>query len=121
MLYYVKKEIDGLNGVYQTIAKVTSIDDCLKIYQQFKGLTINFPTKLMSVDYIKQYLKTELEKGHQFSSSDVQQLARSLDYSERQMRRFIAEAKKEVQQEKVEEEPMPYLIEWLQKQEKSDS
>lgn len=113
----MKKEIEGLNGVYQTIAKVTSIEDCLKIYQQFKGLTINFPTKLMSVDYIRMYLKKELEKGHQFSSLEIQQLARATEYSERQIRRFVSEVKDELKREKIEEESLPHLIEWLDEHE----
>ncbi|RHH70141.1 MULTISPECIES: hypothetical protein [Vagococcus] len=59
------KELSSLNEVYQTIAKVTSLDDVLRLYQEFKGLTITFPTKLISADYVKPYLKKETQKGQQ--------------------------------------------------------
>lgn len=85
------REINSLNEVYQTIAKVTSLDDALQIYQQFKGLTITFPTKLINLDYVKRYLKKETQKGRQLSSRDIQKLARKFDYSERQMRRFLSD------------------------------
>lgn len=89
------KELSSLNEVYQTIAKVTSLDDALRLYQEFKGLTITFPTKLISADYVKQYLKKETQKGHQLSSRDIQQLAREVDYSERQIRRFLSDVRRE--------------------------
>lgn len=108
--------MDGLNGVYQTIAQLTSVEDCLKLYQQFKGLTITFPTKLINSDYVKDYLRKELKLGKQHSSQDIQYLARSFDYSERQIRRFISEIKTTMTDGIVEEESLPYVSQWLQKQ-----
>lgn len=112
----MKKEIEGLNGVYKTIAQLTSIEDCLKLYQQFKGLTITFPTKLIDSEYVKNYLRQDLQNGKRYSSQDIQLLARSFDYSERQMRRFLSEAKKDMESGKVEEESLPYVSQWLKKQ-----
>lgn len=112
----MEKELEGLNDVYQTIAQLTSVEDCLKIYQQFKGLTITFPTKLISSEYIKDHLYSEIKQGKKFSSKEIQNLARSFDYSERQIRRFISEVKKELDTDRVEEEGIPYVSEWLKKQ-----
>lgn len=112
----MEKELEGLNDVYQTIAQLTSVEDCLKIYQQFKGLTITFPTKLISSEYIKDHLYSEIKQGKKFSSKEIQNLARSFDYSERQIRRFISEVKKELDTYRVEEEGIPYVSEWLKKQ-----
>lgn len=111
----MEKELEGLNDVYQTIAQLTSVEDCLKIYQQFKGLTITFPTKLISSEYIKDHLYSEIKQGKKFSSKEIQNLARSFDYSERQIRRFISEVKKELDTYRVEEEGIPYVSEWLKK------
>lgn len=116
----MNKEVEGLNGVYQTIAKLTTLEDSLKIYQQFKGLTITFPTKLIDSDYVKKYLKKELLLGKQFSSEDIQYIARSFDYSERQLRRFLSEVRKEIQGNRVEEESLPYVAQWLQEQQSKD-
>ncbi|MFW7384835.1 hypothetical protein ACQUEF_13510 [Vagococcus fluvialis] len=112
----MNKEIEGLNGVYQTIAQITTLEDALVIYQQFKGLTITFPTKLIDSDYVKNYLKKELLSGKHFSSKDIQNLARSFDYSERQLRRFFSEVRKDIQIERVEEQSLPYVSKWLQEQ-----
>ena len=106
-------ELNSLNEVYQTIAKVTSLDDALRLYQQFKGLTITFPTKLISSDYVKQYLKKETQKGNQLSSRELQQLARKFDYSERQMRRFLNEVRQDYSSSRVEEEELVYITKWL--------
>lgn len=112
----MKKEMEGLNGVYQTIAQLTSVEDCLKLYQQFKGLTITFPTKLIDSEYVKDYLRKELQQGKQHSSQDIQNLSRSFDYSERQMRRFLSEARNSLEDNLLEEESLPYVSQWLQKQ-----
>lgn len=116
----MKKEIEGLNGVYQTIAQLTSVEDCLKIYQQFKGLTISFPTKLIDVDYVKTYLRKEIIQGKKYGSNDIQYLARSFDYSERQIRRFISEIKKELNDTMLKEEELPYVSQWLQRQKQNE-
>lgn len=112
----MKKEMEGLNGIYQTIAQLTSVEECLKLYQQFKGLTITFPTKLIDSDYVKDYLRKELKQGKQYSSQDIQYLSRSFDYSERQMRRFLSEARNSLEDNFMEEESLPYVSQWLQKQ-----
>lgn len=118
MEIHVKKteDIDGLNGIYKTIAQLTSIDDCLLLYQNFKGLTVSFPTKLLDSGYVKDYLRKELHQGKSFSKEEIQQLALSFDYSERQLRRFLSEAKEEVRKMARKEEPLPYVAQWIQAQ-----
>lgn len=118
--FYVTKEINSLNEVYQTIANITSIEDALKIYQQFKGLTITFPTKLINADYVKQYLRKEMQKNGRLSSREVQYLARKFDYSERQIRRFMNEVKQVDLSNHLEEEELIYITKWLEKQQSND-
>lgn len=116
MEIHVKKteDINGFNGIYKTIAQLTSVDDCLLLYQNFKGLTVSFPTKLLDSDYVKDYLRKELQQGKSFSKEEIQQLALSFDYSERQLRRFLSEAKEEVRKMAQEEEIFPRVAQWLQ-------
>ncbi|MGG5342083.1 hypothetical protein [Enterococcus sp. AZ192] len=109
----MEKEIEGLNGIYKTIAQLTSLEDCLVLYQHLKGLTINFPTKLIDGAYVKRYVEKEVHKGKVFSKEEIQQLAISFDYSERQIRRFLSEA---VNENKLEDESLPYIAQWLHSQ-----
>lgn len=106
--------MEGLNEVYQLIAQTTSVEDTLKLYQQFKGLTITFPTKLISREYIVNILKSELRCKEKLSMKEIQNCARRFDYSERQIKRFIQVAKKEMKEDsQIKEEFIPYVTEWL--------
>lgn len=110
----MKQDIEGLNEVYQLIAQVTSVEDTLKLYQQFKGLTITFPTKLINREYIVKTLKKELMYKDKLSMKEIQNYARRFDYSERQIKRFIQVAKKEMKEaSQIKEEFIPYVAEWL--------
>lgn len=113
---HVKEDIEGLNGIYKTIAQLTSIDDCLIIYQNFKGLSVTFPTKLMDVNYVRSYLRKELTNKKALTKEEVQQLAVSFDYSERQIRRFMREEKQKIQADQVKEDELPYVAQWLKNQ-----
>ena len=108
------QDINGLNGIYKAIAQLTSIDDCLLLYQNFKGLTVTFPTKLLDSDYVKDYLRQALLQGETFPKEEIQRLAIAFDYSERQIRRFLSEARKDLKEKQVEEESLPYVAQWLQ-------
>lgn len=103
----MKKDIEGLNGIYKTIAQLTSLEDSLILYRNFKGLTISFPTKLMASAYVKEYLKKEIAHGKSFSKEEIQQLAISFDYSERQIRRLLSAAK---ESEKTTKNPVHKLM-----------
>lgn len=117
---HVEKEIEGLNGIYKTIAQLTSLDDCLIIYQNFKGLSVTFPTKLIDSDYVKKHLRKELLREKVLNKEEIQQLAVSFDYSERQIRRFLHEEKRKIQNNTVEEEGLPYVARWLKNQNDSE-
>ncbi|MEG0292844.1 hypothetical protein [Enterococcus sp.] len=116
----MERKIEGLNGIYKQIAQLTSVDDCLVIYKNFKGLTINFPIKLIDSEYVKKYLERELQKGKHFSKEEIQQLAIAFDYSERQLRRFLREAKEakdanqKIKTEEINENWLPYTASWLE-------
>lgn len=112
----MENEIEGLNGIYKTIAQLTSIDDCLVIYQNFKGLSVTFPTKLINADYVRKHLRKELLREKVLKKEEIQKLAVSFDYSERQIRRFLHDEKVKIQNDVVEEEELPYVARWLKDQ-----
>lgn len=115
-MWYVKKEVEGLNDLYETIARITSIEDCLALYQQFKGLAVTFPTKLISSSYVKQTIQKELQKQSSLSKKEIQRLAIQFDYSERQIRRFLKEVQGKEETTRIEEQTLPYVAQWLQEQ-----
>ncbi|HIY58714.1 MAG TPA: hypothetical protein H9829_11095 [Candidatus Tetragenococcus pullicola] len=90
------KDIEALNGIYRTIAELTSFDDCLVLYKNLKGLSVSFPTKLYDPDYLKDVIREELNKNDKLSKEKIQLLAISFDYSERHIRRYIKEVKSEM-------------------------
>lgn len=114
----MEKDLEGLNEVYQLIAQTTSVEDALKLYNQFKGLTITFPTKLISKEYIIETLKKELAYKKTLTIKEIQHYARRFDYSERQIKRFLSEAKKETEENTINEDIIPYIEEWLNSQKK---
>lgn len=87
-LVYMKKEIEELNEVYRTIAQLTSLEDSIVLYEHFKGLTVNFPTRLTDIEYIKKYIKQEMQK-QPVNRQIIQKWAIRFNYSERQIRRII--------------------------------
>ncbi len=105
----MKDQIEELNGIYKAIAQLTSIDDCLIIYQNFKGLSVTFPTKLIDVKYVKKYLRKELTKKETLTKAEIQKMAVSFDYSERQIRRFLQEEKQKIQDDIVNEDVLPHV------------
>lgn len=90
-----KLETEGLNGIYYEIAQILSYEDSKILFDNLKGLSVNFPTKFVDPDYIKKYICTELMEGKVFTKADIQKMSLRFDYSERQMRRFIKEVKLE--------------------------
>lgn len=91
----IKKQLEteSLNGIYKSIAQVLSVEECLILYQNFKGLSVTFPTKLVDPEYIKKFLNVQVMSGTTITKKDIQKLALHFDYSERQIRRFLKEAK----------------------------
>lgn len=111
---YVEREVEGLQDIYRLIAQLTSMEDCFVLFQHLKGLTINFPTKLLDPTYVKKYLRREFQKNQPITKKMIQQWALSFDYSERQIRRLLKEIKEEIKKEEIQ--PLPYVSNWLNQQ-----
>lgn len=59
-----------------------------RIYDSYKGLTITFPKKLYSKEFVQKYILENYKK------ESVQQMARELDLSERRVRQLLKDMKK---------------------------
>ena len=78
-------DISGLNDVYRELCDLVGYENMLKLYAQYKGFQVNFPTRLYSKDYVREVLKRE------YNGSNTKALARKLGYSERWIRKIIEE------------------------------
>ena len=82
-------DIDGLNDVYRDISELVGSENMLKIYEQYKGLQISFPTRLYNKDYVREVVRIE------FNGKNAHELARRFGYSERWIKALAVEECKE--------------------------
>ena len=93
-----KLPIDALNGWYKELAELTSIEISCAVYQRFQGLTVNFPTRFVSVAYLKKCLSQQLQKEGFLTRTQIQLYTTHFHYSERHIRRLIKGIEKETTQ-----------------------
>ena len=81
----LKNENDSLNNVYKEIADELGLEAAKTIYCMFRGQQISFPLRFMSPEKIREKVIEE------FNGTNVRELARKYDYSEKTIRRIIRE------------------------------
>ena len=81
----LKNENDSLNNVYKEIADELGLDAAKTIYRMFRGQQISFPLRFMSPEKIREKVIEEI------NGTNVRELARKYDYSEKTIRRIIRE------------------------------
>lgn len=77
------------NEPYKQLAKLVGAAETLKIYQEFRGLQVNFPVRLIAGQYIGEIVYAE------YDGKNLATLARRYGYSERHLRRLIQKEKQE--------------------------
>ena len=80
-----KKSNTVLNGVYETICELIGFDNTVKIYENFCGSQINFPTRLFSKGFVLQ----EALKAYDGTSESINKIAVKYNYSERTIRKLL--------------------------------
>lgn len=104
VLKYVKevdileKETELYNSVYKEICEIVGLDATLKIYLRFKGQQISFPVRLYNPHLIQQNVIKE------YDGSNIRELAKKYDYSEKTIRRMIRDSLEDSDGEEDEEE-----------------
>ena len=79
------KNTKTLNGIYETMSEIIGFDNVVKLYENFKGSQINFPTRLFS----KEFVLKEALKSYDGSSESINLIATKYSYSERTIRKLL--------------------------------
>ena len=89
----MEKERELYNSVYREISEIIGLEATLKIYLRFKGQQVNFPVRLYNPHLIQKNVIKE------FDGSNIPELARKYDYSEKTIRRMIRDSLEESEEE----------------------
>ena len=92
----MEKERELYNSVYREISEIVGLEATLKIYLRFKGQQVNFPVRLYNPHLIQKNVIKE------FDGSNIPELARKYDYSEKTIRRMIRDSLEEAGEEAEE-------------------
>ena len=79
------KKSNTLNGVYETISDLIGFDNAVKLYENFRGSQVNFPTKLFSKEFVLQ----EAIKNYDGTTESINRIATKYNYSERTIRNLL--------------------------------
>ena len=85
----MKKETELYNSIYKELSELVGLDATLKIYLRFKGQQVSFPVRLYNPQMIQQSVIKE------YDGTNIAELARKYDYSEKSIRRMIRESVKD--------------------------
>lgn len=69
--------------IYNNIASLIGEENTIKLYKHFRGLTLNFPMKLLSKEGMTNIVKSE------YNGQNVVDLAKEYGYSIRHINRII--------------------------------
>lgn len=75
------------NGVYEIMSELVGFDNVLKLYENFRGSQVNFPTRLFSKEFVLQ----EALRLYDGTSESINSIAVKYGYSERTIRKLLKE------------------------------
>lgn len=85
----LEKETELYNAVYKELGEIIGLDATLKVYMRFKGEQVTFPVRLYNPSMIQQKVIME------YDGTNIAELARKYDYSEKTVRRMIKDSLEE--------------------------
>lgn len=84
----MSKQSDRYSDIYKDLADLLGEAAAYEIWNRYAGQTINFPRKLLSRSYTKDFI------GENMDIMKPYELARELSLSERRVRQIISEIRK---------------------------
>lgn len=94
----MEKERELYNSVYKEISEIIGLESTLKLYLRFKGQQVTFPVRLYNPHLIQQNVIKE------YDGSNIRELARKYDYSEKTIRRMIRDSLEETECDSLKED-----------------
>ncbi|MGL4334326.1 MAG: Mor transcription activator family protein [Lactococcus garvieae] len=82
--------------MYLELAKLVGEENAIVMYREYRGFQLNMPMRLVSSQHIRHIIEVE------YDGTNGAEIARFYGYTERHIRRLIAEVK-DKNQKKVEE------------------
>ena len=73
----------SLQGIYKEIADIIGVEATIAIYKELRGQQVTFPTRLYERNYVIK------EVNSRYNGTNLKDLAREFDYTERWIRTFI--------------------------------
>lgn len=86
-------EKEYLNPFYEELEKLIGLEHTEVFYHHYQGMKLNVPKRLYSPEKVQNCLQQCLEKDGSISKKEKENLSKKFDYSERQLERFIGNAK----------------------------
>lgn len=77
------EEIAGLNNIYKELAGSIGVENMLKLYNNYRGTQVFFPSSLYSSDFIHDKMRME------YNGENAQKLAQKYDCSIRTVWRVV--------------------------------
>ena len=82
-------EDSGLQGVYKELAEIIGVEATIAVYRELKGQQVNFPTRLYDKNHVIE------EVNRRYNGSNLKELAKEFNYTERWIRKIIHDVKRE--------------------------
>nr|WP_157454438.1 Mor transcription activator family protein [Carnobacterium maltaromaticum] len=79
--------MESWNKVYLELAKLVGEENAIVMYREYRGFQLNMPMRLVSSQHIRHIIEVE------YDGTNGAEIARFYGYTERHIRRLIAEVK----------------------------
>ena len=84
----MKDKVELYHSIYKEIYELVGAEATEQIYERFKGQQISFPVRLFSPEMVQERVLSE------YNGSNISELAKKYDYSEKTIRRMIKDGSK---------------------------
>ena len=84
---YMNSKYECYSDIYRELCQIVGEQNMKKIYAQFRGISVQFPQRLYSKEYIRDFIKDHME------IEKASEIARQVTLSERRVRQIIKEIK----------------------------
>lgn len=79
---------EGAADVYNQLIEIVGLDNTLLIFEMFRGQQVTFPKRFYKSEYVIQEVK------RRYDGTNIQELAREFDYTDRHLRKLIFDENK---------------------------